>query len=148
MKTTNLRPIILMSIALITASMMAKEAKLVEVEVELGRGFDLKSIGGPDKILTINSETTSTIRYTIVDPRQMREVIRYDALGYPYSELVAVGTPQSVSKSNGIRLSGTLSRFYPLYSDDKLTVYFFDTLATRQNHRKLIIEYKSPHPTR
>ncbi len=121
---------------------MAEQAKMVEVEVEMGRPFDFKSLGGPDRMLTIHAETPSAIRYTIVDPRQMREVVRYDVNGRPYTELVAIATPQSASKSNGIRLNRTLSKLYPLYSDASLTVYFYDTLATRQNHRKLVVLFR------
>lgn len=115
-----------------------------QVEVRMGSPFNLKSVGGPDKTLVIQSENTRSIRFTISDPGQMREVIRYDRFGYPYTELVPLAETQTLSKTNGISLSGTVSKLYPLYSDARVTVYFFDTLATRQNHRMLVIRYHDP----
>ncbi len=116
------------------------QSDIVEYEVPLGSAFYLKSIGGPDKNLVILSETSSEVRYSISDPNLTRTVIRYDRFGYPYTEQIPVASTQIVKKSNGLSVSGSLGKLYPLYADRLLTIYFYDRIAS-QNFRRIAVKF-------
>ncbi len=120
-------------------------SEIVEYEVRLGSPFYLASIGGPDKSLVIESETTSEVRFTISDPNLTRTVIRYDRFGYPYTEEIPIASTQVLKKSNGLSVSGSLGKLYPLYADRFLTIYFYDRIAS-QNFRRIAVKYNQKKP--
>ena len=129
---------------------------LVTLDVKIGARLDLKRFGGYDMDLMITGVDMMNIRTVTIDRTKMvtrtsSGAVAVAAADYSgayaaaaassYTATVPTVTPYDIPLSHGIAVEGTaMQKLFLIYQDDKVAIYYHDTIATAAGTYRLRIK--------
>lgn len=118
----------------------------VSLDVKFGARLDLKRFGGYDMDIVITSADVMSVRTLTIDRTKMvtRTSSAVGAVAFAddsgayaaaaastYIDTVPTVTPYEIPLTNGIPVEGAaMQKLFLVYQDDKVAVYYHDTIAT------------------